>query len=268
MKRPLRGAAPRNRLLALALAATAVGLSAPAAHADLFTLSSNMSGDLTGNVTFNNGTTNLVGPVDAYIGPATMTVTDTTLSPPLIVTVPGVYCISVFQDYSNNGSYTLTTGLGSLASPSVQQEILNSLVGAYGAGSTPNTLSSTQEAALQTAIWAETLGLDLNPATSGASSTTITGGTSTLTIGLGTSTKDSANNFVYYLTEYLSDANTTAPGGTLYQFVPANPANNQPFAYVAIGSGGYNLPMAEPASLAVLGVGLLGLGVLRRRSHA
>jgi hypothetical protein len=72
--------------------------------------------------------------------------------------------------------------------------------------------------------------------------------------------------FSQYLSN-VTDGTTWLPDNTqtVMEYVPTDPANNQSFGFLQLSGGGKSIPTPEPASLLLLGGGLMGLAVARRK---
>jgi len=220
------------------------------------------SGDLIGSINY-SGTPTVTYNNNVYIGPLNMDVTNETT---LVTTTQTVYCTDIFDEFKAGGLYTLsatsltsylTSQLGNSANATIKVQQINALL------SNAAPTNQVTGAAIQAAIWEI------------ENETGVTG--YSLANGLFTASVDAGNQtaFAADATSYLSNVSgTNGTNGTwqptgadsVWEYVVAQGQNsNQTFGFLATTGGGNNVPLPEPTTLTVLGLGLAGLVVARRR---
>ncbi len=252
-------------LVSLAIATTFVAV--PAFATTEYQLSDGIgftSGDLIGSLNY-TGTGPSYPPIsfngNVYIGPLNMQVTNEST---LISIQQTVYCTDIFHEYAAGGLYTLsaTSLTGKLTAEygsdgSIKAKQINALL----SNAAPSDLPC--DAAMQATIWE----IENEPGVIGYSLTTGNFTSST--------NSDEAAFAADAATDLANVSGTTGSNGIwqptaipVYEFVPAAGQDaNQSFGFLSLSTPGTfgNIPVPEPASLGVLGVGVLGLAAIRRR---
>jgi hypothetical protein len=241
--------------LHIAAAVVVAGLSTGSAWASPYVLSAGpgglTAGDLTGWVAY-TGTPSLNEHV--FVGPLNMNVTDTAIPSTIQQTL---WCTDIFDAFVPSGTYNLSSSslAGRLDAAKVGQ--INALL-----AHAPLVLGTTTDpasagAAFQAAIWE----IENEAGDSGYNISS-----PALTV----SVDGDPTNFLADVSQYLSnvtDGTTWLPDNTqtVMEYVPTDPANNQSFGFLQLSGGGKSIPTPEPASLLLLGGGLMGLAVARRK---
>jgi hypothetical protein len=189
--------------------------------------------------------------VNAYIGPLNMTVTDTATNSSIQQTL---WCTDIFNDFQAGGLYTISqTDLASRIGTAKANQI-NALL----ANVTP--VDAAQGAAAQAAIWE----IENEPGLTGYQIDT----------GLFTTSVDSdADEFASDIATYLGNVSGTDGTNGVWQPVAGVPVTeyvpidgpNQSFGFLNLSGGGDIPPVPEPASLGILGLGILGVAAVRRK---
>jgi hypothetical protein len=256
-------------LISLGLAAAFVAGPAYATPPTLYQITDGVgftNGDLIGSINYIGNPPNYP-PVtfngNVYIGPLNMQVTNESTKVAIQQTV---YCTDIFDDYISGGLYTvsptnltgqLTAELGSATDAGIKIKQINALL------SHASPTNQPAGAAIQAAIWE----IENEPGVTGYS----------LATGKFTASVDSGNQPAFAADAATDLANVTGTTGdngiwqptsgeTLEEFVVAEGQGaNQSFSFLALPSSSFDVPAPEPASLSVLGLGVLGLAAIRRR---
>jgi MYXO-CTERM domain-containing protein len=256
-------------LLSFGMTTVVLASSAFAAPPTLYQLTNGIGftdGDLIGSINYTGNPPNYPAITfngDVYIGPLNLQVTNLSTSQSQQQTV---YCTDIFDDYSSGGLYTLSATnlttqlaaeLGSLTEANTKVNQINGLL------SNALPLDKPSGAAIQAAVWE----IENEPGVTGYS----------LTAGKFTASVDAGDQaaFAADATADLAAVSGTsgsngiwqpAAGQPVYEFV-AYPVgtSNQSFSFLSLSGGGNNIPLPEPASLSVLGLGVLGLAAVHRR---
>jgi PEP-CTERM motif-containing protein len=247
--------------LHIAAAVVVAGLSTGSAWAAPYVLSGGAAaGDLTGWVTYtpdpsNPPTIN----VNAYIGPLNMNVKDVATN---IVTPQTVWCTDIFDDFQSGGQYTLSSSsLGTRLGPTKLGQINALLANALLSQEYSDDMAAGG-AAIQAAIWE----IENETANFGYNVTTPALQVHDLSSDAGTFATDVAL-FLHNVSGTIGTDGLWQPDGTqtVMEYVPTDPLNNQSFGFLQLDGGGRSIPTPEPASLVLLGGGLAGLAVVRRK---
>ena len=232
--------------------ATALGLMATLlgspAFAGPFELTAGIggitTGDLTGYVQFTG--TPPVPSEHVFVGPLEMTVTDTAIPSSIQQTL---YCTDIFHDFVSGGLYNRSSSSlsGRIGSPKTDQ--INALL-----SNAPQN-DANAGAAVQAAIWE----IENEPGTTGYNVST-----GELTVAIDGSPAGFASDVATDLLNVTNGTWLPQAGVSVWEYVPINGAN-QSFGYLALSGGGGDIPVPEPATLGILGLGMLGVAATRRK---